>query len=349
MPTSAPTQTRSGLLRSFLQKSLWIELWHSVKRAHKDRRARSQLYGLAGLFLILVAAIAYLAFLIGSGAWLFVPFVIPVMWWRHRSAQRDFAPLNIAPTPEPPEKPITFDQQQALRRYFAELTLVYAALVDRAASERFLKEKTLPEGIEITSRRLHLTLLKKCGLWDRMAQPDRDALIMPEGHWDQERIRYMTTGIEPLRLLRWILRIDFRLPSLGQQLHGDFSIAHELLLDPEKVLSGNALADAEMIREGRDDADCYRVRCLAEAISRGYQTADDDRTAEWARTLSTRLKGKQDEDLLLDDELVSEASQDKLSWATALAFIRTRFLSTALEILENRQAPPPPIASMYAD
>jgi hypothetical protein len=180
-----------------------------------------------------------------------------------------------------------------------------------------------------------------------MAPSDRDALLMPDGHWDLERIHRVTTGIEPLRLLRWILRLDFRLPSIGQQLHGDFSIAHEIVNDPDRVFSGHALADVDEIREGCDDANYYRVRCYAESISRGYQAAENERTAEWAKTLSARLKGKQDEDLLLDDELVSEVDRDKLSWATALAVIRAEFLANALKLVENGQPPPPPIASMF--
>jgi hypothetical protein len=347
MASSPPLRTRVGVFRAVLQKSLWAEIWRSVRRAHKDSRARRQLYGLAALLLLLVAAIAYLALLIGSGAWFFLPFVIAVMWWRHRSASRDLAPLNIAPIPEPLEKPITAEEQQAVRRYFAELALLYAVLVDRAGSERFLKEKTLPEDIEITSRRIHLALLRKYALWDRMASADRDAVMMPDGHWDLERIHRVTTGIEPLRLLRWILRLDFRLPSIGQQLHGDFSIAHEIVHDPELVFSGHELADADTIREGCDDANYYRIRCYAESVSRGYQAAENERTAEWAKTLSAQLKGKQDEDLLLDDELVSEVDRDKLSWATALAVIRAQFLANALNVVESGQPPPPPIASMY--
>jgi hypothetical protein len=77
---------QAGALGVFVQKSFWTETGRSLKRIHKDRRARKQILSLGLLLLIPIAVIAYLAFLIGSGAWLFVPFVIPVMWWRARRA-----------------------------------------------------------------------------------------------------------------------------------------------------------------------------------------------------------------------------------------------------------------------
>jgi len=190
--------------------------------------------------------------------------------------------------------------------------------------------------------------LRKAGVWDRMAAKDREAIMVPDGGWDWERINRYATGIEPLRLLRWILRIDFRLPTVGQQLSGDFSVAHEIVVDPQRLRCGDFI-DEEAVRAGRDDARTTLLRCIAEAITRGYQVAENEETAAWAKRVSEDLQGNQDEDFLLGDKLVSEATREQLGWATALANIRTDFLSMALELLETGRAPDGPIASIFAE
>jgi hypothetical protein len=313
---------------------------------HKDKRARKHLLGLGlaigFLILVPVVVVAYLALILGTGAWFFIPFLIPILWWIRRSAKEEFAPLNIAPTPEPLRFEPTLEERRPLRLYFAELALIYAVMVDRAGSERFLKEKELPEGVEPISRRTQLDLLHSIGIWERMALPDRDLILMPDGHWDWPRINQMAIEIEPLRLLRWILRIDFQLPLVGQQLSGDFAVAHELVLAPQKVLEGNELADEELIRIGRDAARQYFVRCLAETISRGYHVPEDEQAVQWAKEISESLSGQQDEDLVLGSKLVSEAAREQLIWATALAQKRDDFLTWSLSLLDAGHVPEPP-------
>jgi len=329
-----------------LRRATWLEAWSSLKRAHKDKRARKHLLGLFLLvcFLILVpvVCVAYLVLLIGTGAWLFIPFVIPVIWWINRSAKREFAPLNIAPTPEPLPCEPAVEERSSLHLYLAQSALIYAVIVDRAGSERFLKEKELPEGVEVISRRTHLELLKSLGIWERMAPPDREVIMMPDGHWDWTRINQMAMQIEPLRLLRWVLRIDFHLPLIGQLLKGDFAIAHELVVAPQKALQGDELAAGELISVARDAARQYFVRCLAEAISRGYLTPQDEQAVRWAKEISESIGGQQNEDLVLGSKLVSEVTRDQLMWATALAQKRSEFLTWCLSLLEDGHPPKPP-------
>ena len=341
-----------GLIRVLSEKSVWREFWLSVKRAHKDRRARRHLAVvslIAGLALLLVIiALAYLALLIGTGSIFFAPLVIPALWWIRRSAKKD-EPMSIAPQVGQLHSRAEHARKQALRSYFADLGLLYAVLVDRAGSERFLHEKELPPGVEVTSRRTHMEALRKAGVWERTAASDREAIMIPDGGWDWERINRYATGIEPLRLLRWILRIDFRLPTVGQQLAGDFSVAHEIVVDPQRLRRGPDLIEEEVVREGRDDARTTLLRCIAEAITRGYQVAENEQTAEWAKRVSEELQGNQNEDFLLGDKLVSEATREQLGWATALANIRTDFLSMALEMLESGRPSDGPIASIFAE
>lgn len=341
------------MFRFLSQKSVWREIWLSLRRVHKDRRARRQLGSLSMwmglLLLILVAAIAYVALLIGTRSIFFAPFVIPVLWWIGRSAKKEFEPMSIAPKPAAPAEADREAGLPALREYFAHLGLLYAVLVDRAGSERFLHEKDLPPGVEVTSRRVHMEALRAAGVWERMNAKDREAVMMADGAWDWERINRCAMGIEPLRLLRWILRVDFRLPTVGQQLWGDFGIAHEIVVDPGRLRRGRNLIDLDTVRTSRDDAHTTLLRCIAEAISRGYQVAEDEQTEAWAKRVSEELAGNQNEDFLLGEHLVSEATREQLGWATALANIRTDFLSQVMELLETRRMPDEQIASIFAD
>lgn len=329
------------------EKFFWLEMGRRLKRVHKDRRARKQVFRLLFPLLILLLLIAYLAFLIGSGAWLFLPIVVPVLWFRATQAKRDAEPMHIAPAPDLPAE-LRPETLAALRKHFAELGLVYAVLLDRSGSEQFLKEQALPESMEITSRRVHINLLKHHALWERMAAADRDAIMLPDGHWTAEMVNRITTGIEPLRLLRWLVRLDFRLPQVGQHLYGDRSIAHELVMDPGLLLNGSALADIDLIRIARDDAALFRARCVAEAVCRGYAGVQDENTMRWAEQVSRNLRGKQSEDLVLGDKLVSESDRSQLEWAGLLATVRSGFLDEVIGILENGRVPAPPVSTIFA-
>lgn len=353
MDSTRSQPTKHSLFRILSQKSVWKEFWLSVKRAHKDRRARRQLAWLtlvvALLVLVGIVLLVYVVLLVGTGSIFFAPLVIPLLWWIRRGAKKDFEPMNIAPQAGQVHAKVVEARQQRLRSYFADLGLLYAVLVDRAGSERFLKEKELPPGMEVTSRRTHMEVLRTGGLWDRTAGKDREAIMIPDGGWAWEQINRYATGIEPLRLLRWILRVDFRLPTVGQHLAGDFSVAHEIVVDPQRLRRSSDLIEEDALRDARDDARTTLLRCFAEGISRGYETAENEQTAEWARNLSEQLQGNQDEDFLLGENLVSEATREQLGWATALANIRTNFLSMTLDLLEGGRPPDGQIASIFAE
>ena|SRR5215472_10302831 len=354
MGTTRSQPPKYHVFRVLSEKSVWKEFWLSVKRAHKDRRARrhlavlSMMIGLAVLVLIIV--LTYVVLLVGTGSIFFAPLVIPVLWWiRRRAAEKESGPINIAPQVAQIYSTAKEENKQVLRSYFADLGLLYAVLVDRAGSERFLKEKELPPRVEVTSRRAHMEALRKSGVWERTAARDREVIMIADGGWEWEQINRFATGIEPLRLLRWILRIDFRLPTIGQHLAGDFTVAHEIVVEPERLRRGQDLIDEDEIRAAEDDARTTLFRCVAESITRGYQTPEDEQTAAWAKRISEELQGNQNEDFLLGDKLVSEATREQLGWATALANIRTNFLSMTLELLEDGHPPDGPIASMFAD
>src|ERR1700744_5305741 len=92
---------RKNYWRMLLRHATWQEAWTSLRRSHKDRRARKHLLQVLLLLLAPIACIAYAAAAIGTGAWVFLPFVFLVVGWRRLQARRDDQPIHIAPQPEP--------------------------------------------------------------------------------------------------------------------------------------------------------------------------------------------------------------------------------------------------------
>jgi hypothetical protein len=321
--------------------STWRSAGHSLRRAHKDRRALKHLGRLAYLCLIPVLCIAYLACLVGSGIIYILPVVFLVSWLIHRNRKRDESSnLSLLQKPAPIHRELTSEDRSTLRTYFGKLALTYAILIDRAGSEAFLKEKVLPEGVQVVSRRIHIDLLKAHGLWDLIGQPDRVAMMMPDGAWDQRHINIASSGFEALRLLRWILRIDYYLPAIGQQLQFSYKLANELVRAPEKLLNpSEELATQSTLETGRDVAREYLIRCYAEEVTRGYTIPEKEGAAEWAQNLASSLSGKQSSDLVLDGKLVSEADEPTLRRATQLSRMRMDYLDWAIHI-ENNPTPP---------
>lgn len=331
--------------RMLFRGATWADAWHSLRRVHKDKRARRHLASFAQRLLIPVVCAAYLAWLARLGALLFLPLLIPIVWWSNRR-QRNETPLHIAPATELPRE-LTSEEMHALRSYFGELALFYAVMTDRAGSEDFLKKKVLPEGFEVTSRRNHLELLRSTGLWDRMAQRDREAMMMADGHWDWPLINEVAGYLEPVRLLRWILRVDFHLPVVGRQLRGEFGLSHEIVAAPQKVLQAKELVTIRDMDRARGAASQFYGRCLAESLSRGYHAAENEEMQQWAKDLSSSLKGKQHDDLVLGDKLVSETDKAGLLWATELSRTRVRFLNWTIQF-RNGKKPPTGEMSVFA-
>lgn len=205
--------------------AFWREAGFSVRRAHKDPRARKFLLRLILLLITPFLCVAYLVWLVGSGGlWLLIPALL-VAWWIRRNNKRN-EPLHITLQPESPAAPL-HEETPELRAYLAQMGILYAVMLDRAGSEVFLREKELPPNVEIVSRRTHIDLLRANGIWDNMAAPEREAVMIADGHWPPELIGRANAGMEPLRLLRWILRVDFFLPLVGLESSPSYALAHE--------------------------------------------------------------------------------------------------------------------------
>jgi hypothetical protein len=323
--------------RSISLRATWREAGLSLRRAHKDPRARKLLLQLLLLLLIPLLCVVYFAWLVSSGAILFVPFVVPALWWIRRGHTRN-EPLQIAPQSESGSVGVDEDNP-AIRGYLGQMGVLYAAMLDRAGSESFLRDKELAPNIEVISRRTHIDLMRRTGIWDKMAIADREAMMIADGHWGPELIARTSLGMEPLRLLRWILRVDYFLPVIGRDAKLSYAMAHEIVCDPQRVLEAERIIDRNSLAIARRAAEQYFYRCAAESISRGYHETENETAKAWAGDVSHTLAGKQGEDLLLGAKLVSEATPTELSQALVLARTRMNFLAWIEALLTGSDPP----------
>jgi hypothetical protein len=324
--------------QTILRAATWLEAWRSLKRAHKDSRARKFLGHLLWLLIIPILCFAYLCLVAGTRALYVVPFIFLLIFFRNRYRGKHSAPLHITPQPAPIHRALTEEDRRALRARFADLALLLAVLLDRAGSETYLRDKVLPEGVEVVSRRIHIDLLKSRNLWDTLAPPDREAIMMPDGAWTRTQVNIVVNRcFEPFRLLRWILRFDFHLPVVGKQLRFDYHSANELIRNPARLLApadqlAGQLTTQSDVETARDAARQFLLRCYAEEVARGYVIPDQEETTQWANSVSSSMSGKQSIDFLLEENLVSEATRDQLEWATHLSRTRLHFLNWILSI-----------------
>ena len=314
-------------------KAFWQQAWLCLRRAHKDRRARKFLGALLFLLLVPFACLIYLVWLIRSGAVFLIVFALPAVWWIRRSQKRD-EPAHITPQPEPAPV-IDTEGDPRICTYLGEMAVLYAVMLDRAGSEQFLRNKELPPNVEVVSRRTHIDLLRRTGIWEKIASIDRESLMLPDRHWDEDQIQRVVPATEPLRLLRWILRVDFFLPVIGRQNSVDYKSAHEIVANPADLLGAKKLVGRHDLNTARQAAEHYFLRCVAESISRGYHQANNEVARTWAQQAAGSLAGKQNEDLLIGNKLVSEVGAQELLWTLHQARRRFHFLSWIKSLMDG--------------
>ncbi|HEX4319304.1 MAG TPA: hypothetical protein VHZ52_00270 [Acidobacteriaceae bacterium] len=321
--------------------STWSDAWRSLRRVHKDSRARKHLRHFLWLLIIPVLCIAYLCVLAGSRALYVVLVIFLFFWLRNRYRRKNAAALHVTPQPAPIHRLLSAEDRRALRARFADLALLLAVLLDRAGSENYLRDKVLPDNVEVVSRRIHIDLLKSRDLWDTLEPPDREAIMMPDGAWTPRQVNIVVNRcFEPFRLMRWVLRLDFHLPVIGKHLRFDYHSANELVRNPAKLLApGDQIIEQSNVETARDAARQFLLRCYAEEVARGYTVPDEEETTQWANSVSSSMSGKQSVDFLLEENLVSEATRDQLEWATHLSRTRLHFLNWILSI-EDQPDPP---------
>ncbi|HEX4006087.1 MAG TPA: hypothetical protein VHX60_07915 [Acidobacteriaceae bacterium] len=330
-------------------RTTWFEAWISLRRLHKDRRARRYVRRLGFLLIIPLLCVVYLVWILQTGAvFLLIP-AIPVIWWIRRNNRLN-EPLHITPQVEIP-KPVemTAAQREHVCVGFGELGLFYAVMLARAGNELFVQNKQLPPNIEIISRRTHIDLLRRTGIWEKLSRADREANMMPDGHWDLTTIQHASLAMEPYRLIRWLLRIDFFLPAVGKQAKGDFDLAREIVQTPEIMLASRQFVTPDALEVALGSAKEYFFRYFAESIHRGYRVPHDENAAAWATEVATRLSGRQNDDLTIGTKLVSEADEEEIRWTTVQSHTRMTFLTWIINLANRDQTPPLPFTLLQPE
>lgn len=299
------------------------ETWRAggvaLKRFHKDKRARKQVRQL--LFFVLAPFLLPFCLLLALTPGGLVGLLIGSIRSEMARDKRNTEAMQAQEEyPEPP--PVSAE----LRREFAEMALTAAVLVDRAGSENFLKHKELPEGVEVVTRQRHMQILREYGLYERLGEQERDLMLLPDGHWEAGAIDQVVLQLEPLRLLRWVLRVDGFLPTVGATMQADFRLAGTIVKEPKMLFEGTQTVSMDGLRTALHAADQYFFRCWAEGLRRGIYTADENPDAERAREYAERMQGKEGEDLLLATTIVSMAEDADVRLGATLALRRWRLL-----------------------
>jgi len=330
-----------GLFRLLFSTNYWRTLFHgetwrrsgvAFRRAHKDKRARKQLVQLAILLATPFLCVAYVGWLIGNVAGVVGVLIALVILgllsiYRNRKPVEEDGPLTLSlqtyeeAKPAPPPEPTP-----ELRREFAELALLHAVLVDRAGSENFLRTKVLPQGFEVVTRQRHMEILREHNLYDRLGDAERDLMLLPDGHWPPDVIDHVAMLLEPLRLLRWVLRVDGFLATVGATMSADFRLAGSIVKEPAVLFRAEKLVEIESLRIGFTAADHYFYRCWAEGVYRKLFTSDTPEEVARATEYAGRLHGNEGEDLLLGTVIVSKAGDADVRLGATLALRRAKIL-----------------------
>ncbi|MDE1163594.1 MAG: hypothetical protein PW792_16845 [Acidobacteriaceae bacterium] len=319
----------SNYWRLMRRGQFWRDTRRAFRRAHKDPRAWRQfakaLYLLLLPFSVVIFAAGIAAVAAGSAGFVFIWFFIGLMallsrlgFGKQETKQPDtVTSLSITSTESEPSPP-----NDELRRELGELCLLHAVFADRAASERFVQTKELPEGYEVVSRRRHIDLLREHGLYDRLRGTERTLLLMPQGHWPQDVIDGCSMALETLRLLQWVVRMDGYLALVGEHLEADFSLSRSVLDAPDVVFAHHGFVKVKDLETAIHAAAVLAYRCWAEGVYRGYYKPDDAEKEQELRDHALRFAGKEGEDFLLGNQIVSQAAEPDVRLATTLAYRR---------------------------
>lgn len=348
-----------GYWRNLVSGVFWRKTARAIRRVHKDRRARKELRSSLVLLIAPAIGLFYLLFLLaslagaaaGSGATAFplIGFVVAIVVGgtitlaRWNESRGKVVPTDPAKRPPPPPASPEF------RREIADLALLHAIFADRAGSEDFLRTEVLPEGIEIITRRVQLDLLRERGLYERLDPTVRDLLLRADGHWTPTDCRSGTLALEPLRVLRWCLRADHYLPSVGETLRLSFQLASTTVKEPGALYDRTDFIPYDILNAAFRDAANFMHRCYAEAIHRKLMEPSDEGDQTEAQRIVSTFGEDEHKDLLLDGVIVSNASDFDVLHARLLAARRYHLLSWIAHRLYGDIPAPETLRIFYLD
>jgi hypothetical protein len=324
------------------RRQFWRDSWFALRRIHKDKRVRPQIKLLSQVILAPLVFFAVLLWILAMlatamtgedaapalGGFLFLTMLVLRLSFRRRRVVYRQGPTWADERLYRP----------TVRREVAELTLLYAVLADRASSEVFVAVKTLPDQIEVVTRQLHIALLRKHNLWERLGPEEKALLMLPDGGWEAGVTQHVAErALEPLRILRWALRVDPYLPSVGSDASVDYKLAKELVLNPEKIMAGYDLIDRQNLEAVRLSADNYFQRGVAEGLTRGFFLSENEQNLVWAKNIAQQLGGRQAKDLVVGAKLIGETDESTVRLVTSIAQRRVQTCDWLIGVLSGKE------------
>lgn len=221
-----------------------------------------------------------------------------------------------------------------VRTYLAERLMILASLLSRASSEICVGESQPPAGLAVITRQIQNTLLRENGLWGKLEQIEGDFSSAPDGSWSAEHRQLVFTWCEQLRVLRWVLGLDFELLPLEHFPKLDYSLARSVV-ESRKSLAGNPLATSWDIRVQRNLALAYTARVIAELKVRGLISGSPELEG-WADELRAKSLGEST-DYLAGAMTIADLEDSALRNLALFAAARERYCSYLLELLNSTQ------------
>jgi hypothetical protein len=318
-----------------LSREFWRTFWISIRRARKDARDRKNV--LRFIFFLLISILYYgrliwisvLAGGSGDKGTLFIYCIAAALIFIAAGG------IWLSNSLDERKARIESDRavDQSLRRRLSIDGFALSVLLSRAGSEQLLREKELPAGVQVITRKAHLEQLQKLDLWNALPGNVRNLLLMPDAHWPGDAI-ILPLSFEALRCLRWVLRVDPKLQPLAHLPTMSYTFAQQLLEKPDRFLAGGML-DAWDIRVERNFADGFFSRCYAEMIGRGITTGVTPETFAWAQKTYEEARDEQVRDLLVAHETVSELNDDMLRYMVSISFQRYRCLQIIMDLQDG--------------
>ena len=313
-------------------KSFWRTYWIAIRRSGRDKRdlKAALLITVGLLFFVGYYGFLLINFLSVSGdaamAVVVVFVLCAIALVRYIFEQRDKRKADRADE-------AAVDQE--VRRRLAEDGFFVAVLLTRAGSEQSIKENEPPPGVTVITRRIQIETLRKLGKWDTLAQPARNLLLLPDGHWSDEQILSARPCFETLRCLRWALFLESDLTPLPNIPKMNYKESQKVFENPEKILEGRRLRPIWDIRVERNKADQFFTRCYAEAIGRGLITPETEETQNWASELNETVRQEHVRDVLAGIQTIAEIEESSLRYLVRISFQRYKCLQLLIDLQDG--------------
>jgi hypothetical protein len=311
---------------SFLR--FWRQHWKRILfRAHKDKRSLTALLFLLGF----IAYCAYYGILLFRNPVSFVMLGLGgIVAWRirqsHDNDEKSLLRLNtyeVVPV-DPSEAAIAALRSETLRLWL---------LLWRASSELFLSEKSLPQGVEVTTRRAVLDKLAELDLRPQISGEELHLHLLPDGEWDKEAILKHVFRISELEALQYCCGVISVLSPI-ENFDRIARVDGDGIRLVTKATNWQPKATFEVRHESEITAVFY-LRCVGEQVNRGIVQRPLDEELRHALQEASSKAGDHNADHLIGTKIISEIESDKLNIAVGQSYMRFSALRHALSTFQG--------------